>query len=301
MNAIDKLIKEIKLWQPKDISYTKLVGGLSNENYLIHDARTNKKYALKMPPTKGSLADRGAEILVHQKCSEIALSPQLLYVTAEKAFVTAYIEGESLTPEMIRKAPTLLKKCMGAAKQLHSQIKVEHNNYAFDFVRMMLHVKEENMYDKVKDYKEMLRISTEIEQAIGFDKRELCTTHNDLKPANFIVDRRGKCWLIDFEWSGNNELEFDLAKFSLFTEISEEKVVQTYFEEANEAQLGKVFLYKMLNSLLVVQWCAVQQQVSTLGLNEELYELGNKHLGLFFSAYNNRDYRYYRRIVSNLK
>jgi len=299
MKAINQLINEIELWNPKDVSYTKLVGGFSNENYLIHDNRTNKKYALKMPQSNGALANRDEEILVAQKSAEIFLSPKVLYITSQNALVTEYIEGESLTPEIVRNSPTLFNRCINLVKEFHSKISLQHNNHAFDFLRMQMGVEEKHMYGDVKRYQAMLNVAIEMEKTIGFNKEDFCACHNDLITANFINDKNDKCWLIDFEWSGNNDRYYDLAKFSLFTEIHEEKVLQAYFDDVTEYQIGKVFLYKMLNNLLVAQWCALQQQVSTLNLNEELYEIGKKHFELFFMNYNSKNYVYYSKVLKN--
>ncbi|MEL7566249.1 MAG: phosphotransferase, partial [Dehalobacterium sp.] len=85
--------------------------------------------------------------------------------------------------------------------------------------------------------------------------------HNDTLPENWIVGD-DKLYLIDWEYAGMNDPNFDLAALSLENSLSEEEerifLSEYYGGEISEENYGRVVINKYLCDYLWALWSVLQ-------------------------------------------
>ena len=92
---------------------------------------------------------------------------------------------------------------------------------------------------------------------------ERCACHNDAVPDNFIASEDGKLFLIDWEYSGNNDPMADLAALFLeseFTKDNQDFVLQEYFGgDVPENAYMKIRCFQVLWDCLWAQWTVIKE------------------------------------------
>ncbi|HVI45104.1 MAG TPA: choline/ethanolamine kinase family protein [Chitinophaga sp.] len=100
------------------------------------------------------------------------------------------------------------------------------------------------------------------------DNSLLAPCHNDPVPENFIQDKQGKIYLIDWEYGGMNDPVWDLAALVLEMELKddeEEIVLQSYFKvtEVSDPVRIRMTTCKMYQDLLWYVWALIKTKIGS--------------------------------------
>jgi thiamine kinase-like enzyme len=90
--------------------------------------------------------------------------------------------------------------------------------------------------------------------------------HNDLLAGNILDDGR-RLWLIDFEYSGNNDPTFELGNACQELEYDEARVAEmcaAYFGDAYPDKLARMRLNILMSDVGWTLWAAIQWKVSSI-------------------------------------
>jgi thiamine kinase-like enzyme len=90
--------------------------------------------------------------------------------------------------------------------------------------------------------------------------------HNDLLAENYIDDGR-QLWIVDFEYSGNNDPCFELgdtAQECGFDDDEREALCAAYFGEATPALLARMNLQALMADVGWTLWAAIQEAISDI-------------------------------------
>jgi thiamine kinase-like enzyme len=90
--------------------------------------------------------------------------------------------------------------------------------------------------------------------------------NNDLLPANFIDDGE-KIWLIDYEYSGNNDPCFELG--NIWSESGQDisvlaELIFGYYGSAREDKFARAWLFATLAKFGWTLWASIQNSISDL-------------------------------------
>lgn len=87
--------------------------------------------------------------------------------------------------------------------------------------------------------------------------------HNDLVAENLIKDKKGKLYLIDWEYSGYHDPMWDLASHLLeceFTKDEEELFLHYYFGKTPESVYEeKILIFKICQDILWSAWTILKE------------------------------------------
>lgn len=107
----------------------------------------------------------------------------------------------------------------------------------------------------------------------------ICLTHIDAVPDNFLFTSNGDVMLIDWEYSGMQDPHVDIAMFciyALYDQNQVDKLIDIYFENNCQKRVRqKIYCYIAACGLLWSNWCEYK-----------------RNLGVEFGEYSRRQYRY---------
>jgi thiamine kinase-like enzyme len=105
-----------------------------------------------------------------------------------------------------------------------------------------------------------------IEQAMSVKSLGTVPCNNDLLAENYLDDGE-KLWLIDYEYSGNNDPTFELGNTCQemqFNDIQIEEVCAAYFGEASVDKIARMKLNMIMSDVGWGLWAAIQAKISTI-------------------------------------
>ena len=265
--SIDRLIKLIPEWNGKSIKVNSINGGITNINFEVIVGK--KSFFLSMPSLNSELLniDYRNKYYNNKICGEINISPRVIhFIESENLLVTEFIESKPSSLEIFQSSRKI--------EQLVKNIKLLHN--AKPFLRNF------NMFSQISSYQNILKrdylpkklfkyvnnIKT-LEQKLYLPNDILVPCHNDLLSAN-IINKDNQIFIIDFDYSGNNDPSFELGNLSVEMEYDDEqinKLVISYYGEINESIISRVNLQGVVSDIGWSLWSYVQAKNSNLNFD----------------------------------
>jgi thiamine kinase-like enzyme len=266
----DEAIARIADWKGRDVRYEELGGGITNHNFIIWvDGGPPKghKYVLRVPGTGTDMfIDREVERYNMVQAAKAGVGPAVAYqLDPEGGVVSDFVEGEIMHPETIAGHPERIKQVVETVKVIHEKAVFQHQIRVFDMLRHYTKIAREIDAPMPPELKSLLVEMDTIEKATAVRPPKDVACHNDLLSENFIVDARGKMWVIDWEYGGMTDPYFDLGDFVMehpFTREEQRLIIQTYCGEMDEGRFGRMMLYKIVSGVWWGVWAMIQKTVS---------------------------------------
>ncbi|WP_165229526.1 choline/ethanolamine kinase family protein [Aquisphaera insulae] len=264
--SIDQVIDRLPAWSGRSPVATPLVGGLTNQIHRVDVDDTS--YVVRIPGEDTHLLaiDRGNELHNTRAAAEAGVSPRVVHHLPDlDVLVLEFIPAETLTIPAMRR-PGMPAELAGVLKQLHAGPRFRDEFDMFRLARRYLSICQDRRIRIPDGYLDGLPRVAEIESA--FARRPVPTVpcHNDLLAANVLDDGR-RLWLIDFEYSGNNDPTFDLGNTCQEQEYDEPRIVEmcaAYFGEAFPDKLARMRLNMIMSDVGWSLWAAIQAAVSAI-------------------------------------
>ena len=108
--------------------------------------------------------------------------------------------------------------------------------------------------------------SPRIEAALAVKPLATVPCHNDLLAENYLDDGE-RLWLVDYEYSGNNDPTFELGNTCQEQGWDEPRIRElctAYFGEATDALLARMRLQMIMSDVGWTLWAAIQAAISTI-------------------------------------
>jgi len=266
-SSIDKLIKLIPEWNGKSIKVNPINSGITNINFeVIVDSES---FFLSIPSLNLDLLniDYRNKYYNNKICGEYNISPKVIYfIESENLLVTEFIKSKHSSLGTFQSYNKI--------KLLVENIKILHEGKPF--------FKNFNMFSRInfyqnilkKDYlsKELLKYVDKIkilEQKLSLPNEMLRPCHNDLLPEN-IIDKDNQIFIIDFDYSGNNDPCFELGNLSVEMDYNDEQInqlVKYYYGEIHEKNISRVKLQAIVSDIGWSFWSYVQAENSNINFD----------------------------------
>lgn len=267
--SIEDAVRRIPEWNGRLVEIEPLGGGLTNSNFLVRvDGRP---HFVRIPGESTELLaiDRRNEIHNSRAAAETGVAPQLLHVVPEaQAMVFEFIEGETMSPARLQ-TPGSPRRIAESMRRLHAGRRFLLDFDMFRLVETYLRIADENGIPIYDGYRDHLPTVARVEQAIRRHARPTVPCHNDLLGENMIDDGR-QLWLIDFEYSGNNDPCFELGNTCQELQYDEAQYAElcgAYFGEATPSLLARMRLFALMSDVGWTLWGAIQSRISRLEID----------------------------------
>ncbi|MBL8099976.1 MAG: phosphotransferase family protein [Anaerolineales bacterium] len=266
MAIIDEAVKKIDDWQGKKISIHPLSGGLTNTNYKIEV--DGKPYFVRVPGASTDLLaiDRNNEYHNTKAASQAGVAPQVLYHLPEyNVMVIEFINGKTMSKDSLNEKgmPTRMAH---AIKKLNQGPRFLLDFNMFRLTEYYLSLCSERAIKIPDGYTERMKTVKRIEQAMNVKPLATVPCNNDLLAENYIDDGQ-QLWLIDYEYSGNNDPTFELGNTCQEMQFSNsqiEEVCKAYFGEIKENMIARMKLNMIMSDVGWGLWAAIQASISTI-------------------------------------
>ena len=266
-SSINRLIKFIPEWDGKSIKVNPINDGITNINYeVIVD---KKSFFLSIPSTNSELLniDYKNKYYNNNICGEINISPKVIYfIELENLLVTEFIISKTASLRMFQ-GPQEINK-------LVKNIKILHN--AKPFLRKF------DMFSQINYYQSILKsgqLSQEklkyinnikiLKQKLYLPNDKLVPCHNDLLADNIII-KDNKIFIIDFDYSGNNDPCFELGNLSVEMKYDDDQInelVKSYYGEIKENIVSRINLQGIVSDIGWSLWSYVSDKNSNINFD----------------------------------
>ena len=245
-------------------SITELSGGLTNRNFLIETPAD--KYVARVSSNSSSLLaiDRGSEFINTTIAGKGGVGAQVLdYIPGEGLLLISYISGKTYGAEDVG---VNLGRVATSLKALHSLEAFDHEFNMFTTQKNYLTIVQDNGFRVPDGYLDFAPMVVQIKKAFEVLFDGLVPCNNDLLPGNFIDDGQ-KIWLIDYEYSGNNDACFEIgnvwAEAFLSLEALEE-LVTAYYGTHRPDKVARAWLWALMAKYGWTLWASIQDSVSEI-------------------------------------
>ena len=273
--TIDEAIELVSEWHGKEISVEPQSGGITNSNYKV--VVDGSLFFVSISSTNSPLlgVDWHNKFYNAKICGETGLSPRVVHsFPLQMVLVLEYLPLALCSAESL-KTLTVQRRLVHAVKVLHSGASFW---YDFDMFRLiefyMETVKDRELVlpTRYPDYREQI---WEMGEALVPYRDKLVPCHNDLVPEN-IMDDGNRVFLLDFDYSGNNDPCFDLGSISVEagyddTQVSELAIA--YYGLIDEKIIARIHLHSILGDVGWSLWSVIQAKISNIDFDFKDYGL----------------------------
>ena len=266
MSSIDEVVGRVSLWRGREVSVSELSGGLTNSNYRVDVAGAS--YVLRVPGASTELlaVDRANERHNAEAAAATGVAPRVLeYLEDANVMVLEFIPGETMSADSLRSVE-MARRMASSIKRLHSARRFHADFDMFRLTEFYLGVCRERDVRIPDGFAERLAQVGEIERAFERNPMPSAPCHNDLLAENYIDDG-SMLWIVDFEYSGNNDPCFELgdtAQECGFDKDQRATLCEAYFGKSTPSLLARIDLQAVMADVGWTLWAAIQAKISTI-------------------------------------
>ena len=160
----------------------------------------------------------------------------------------------------------IVARAAHACRRLHEGPAFVNEFNMFTRQRRYLSIVRERGFALPPGYEQFTDHFARIEAALAARPTRLVPCNNDLLAGNF-VDDGDKLWLIDYEYSGNNDACFELGNISTECDLTSdqlEELVTTYFDRPLHSKIARTQVQAIVSQYGWSLWGAIQDATSPL-------------------------------------
>ena len=245
-------------------SIKELSGGLTNRNFLIETP--TDKYVARVSSNSSSFLsiDRGSEFINTTIAGKGGVGAEVLdYIPGEGLLLISYISGKTYGADDVA---ANLPRIATSLRNLHALEPFDHEFNMFNTQSNYLKIVKEQGFRVPDGYVDFEPMVAQIKKAFEVLFEGLVPCNNDLLPGNFIDDGK-KIWLIDYEYSGNNDACFEIGNVwaEAFQPIEAlEELVSAYYGAHRPDKVARAWLWALMAKYGWTLWASIQDSVSEI-------------------------------------
>jgi thiamine kinase-like enzyme len=245
-------------------SIKELSGGLTNRNFLIETPEN--KYVARVSSNSSSLLsiNRESEFINTTIAGKGGVGAEVLdYIPGEGLLLISYISGKTFGADDVA---ANLPRIATSLRNLHALEPFDHEFNMFNTQSNYLKIVKEQGFRVPDGYVDFEPMVAQIKKAFEVLFEGLVPCNNDLLPGNFIDDGT-KIWLIDYEYSGNNDACFEIGNVwaEAFQPIEAlEELVTAYYGAHRPDKVARAWLWALMAKYGWTLWASIQDSVSEI-------------------------------------
>jgi thiamine kinase-like enzyme len=243
---------------------SELSGGLTNRNLKV--TTESGIYVARISSNESNLLsiDREAEYRNSIIAAEAGVAaPVYDYLPGAGLLVIGFLPGHTYDAENVA---ANLPRIAQSIRRLHQAKPFVRDFDMFEIQKGYLSIVKERGFKIPDEYEDLARYGDELFKALKATDEGKVPCNNDLLAANFIDDG-AKIWLIDYEYSGNNDPCFELGNLwaeSFLPIESLRELVTAYYGEDRPDKFARAWLLSVYGKYGWTLWASIQDGISEL-------------------------------------
>ncbi len=263
---LDGVFDQVPSIAARPRTVTELPGGLTNRNFKI--STVNGTFVARV-------ASGGSELLAIDRQNEYRNSmraaaagvgaPVIDYQPSVSVLVLGFLEGRTLANGDVAD-PDRLRRIARACRQLHGAERFDGDFDMFEIQRRYRSVVAGRGIAIPAGYDDLMDKFDAASRALAVRDEGTVPCNNDLLAANFIEDGE-KIWLIDYEYSGNNDACFELGNIWGECQLPDEALatlIAEYYGRPLRNKIARAMLLGLAGKYGWTLWGAIQAAVSPI-------------------------------------
>jgi thiamine kinase-like enzyme len=260
-----------RLWHGSEIRIEPIAAGLTNQNFRVEVDRA--VFFVRLPGASTDLlaVDRENELHNTRAAAEAAVGPKVIqHDPVSGALVLEWIDGRTMSNTAFARAGTPAR-IADALRRLHAGPRFRDDFDMFRLSEYYLRVVDERGLRIPDGYREHMAAIPRIEAALAAHPLPTVPCHNDLLAENYLDDG-SRLWIVDYEYSGNNDPTFELGNTAQelgFDAARQQELCAAYFGPDRFARDGRALLARMRLQMIMSDvgwtlWAAIQAAISPI-------------------------------------
>jgi len=208
--------------------------------------------------------DRGSEFINTTIAGKGGVGAEVLdYIPGEGLLLISYISGKTFGADDVA---ANLPRIASSLRNLHALEPFDHEFNMFNTQSNYLKIVKDQGFRVPDGYVDFEPMVAQIKKAFEVLFEGLVPCNNDLLPGNFIDDGK-KIWLIDYEYSGNNDACFEIGNVwaEAFQPIEAlEELVTAYYGAHRPDKVARAWLWALMAKYGWTLWASIQDSVSEI-------------------------------------
>jgi thiamine kinase-like enzyme len=263
---VEAVIDRIECLAELPRTVTPLAGGLTNFNFKVVTPSQTAVVRISNKDSTLLSIDRGIEFENSTAAAAGGAAPRVLdYLPDEGVLVVEFVEGRTLVEEDLQDGQTLAR-IADACRALHGGPRFVNTFDMFSLQHVYLRIVTDRGFQLPAGYLDHLPAAERIAAALEPRFAGTVPCNNDLLAGNFIDDG-SRLWLIDYEYSGNNDACFELGNICSEAHLSVdqlEHLVTAYYRAPLRHKIARARLLSLMSNYGWTLWASIQAGVSTI-------------------------------------
>ena len=192
-------------------------------------------------------------------------APVIDYCPADGVLVLGFVEGRTLTNADVAEPATLIR-IAAACRRLHGAARFAADFDMFEIQPRYYATATAAGMRIPAGYAELMPAFAAARRALSPRAEGTVPCNNDLLAANFI-DGGDRIWLIDYEYSGNNDACFELGNVAGECGLTDDALaalVTAYYGRPRRSRIARAKLYSLVARYGWTLWGAIQHAASEI-------------------------------------
>jgi thiamine kinase-like enzyme len=263
---VDEMLDRIECLAALPRTVAPLTGGLTNFNFKVVTPSQTAVVRISSKDSALLSIDRDVEYRNSQAAADGGAAPAVLdYLPNEGVLVIEFVEGRTLAADDLQDGATL-ERIADACRVLHHGPRFVNTFDMFALQQAYLRIVMDRGFRLPSRYLDLLPAADRIAQALQAQDDGTVPCNNDLLAANFIDDG-ARLWLIDYEYSGNNDACFELGNICSEAHLSLEQLehlVVAYYRRPLRHKIARARLLGLMSNYGWTLWASIQAGISTI-------------------------------------
>jgi thiamine kinase-like enzyme len=270
-HELEALLDRIPVLQGLPRTVTELPGGLTNQNLRVSTPTSDVVVRRFRGDAELLGIDRDAEHANTVAAAQAGVgAPVVDYRPELGVLVIGFVDGTTYDNSSFDD-PDVVRRAGWAIRRLHEGPRFSGDFDMFARQARYLRTVQDKGYPLFDGYTDHDDAFHRVERALAVRAEPTVPCNNDLLAGNFIDDG-AKVWLIDYEYSGNNDACFELGNTSTECDLDDDQVdalVAAYYGRPLRARRARVRLQALVSAYGWSLWGAIQSAASSIDFDFE--------------------------------
>jgi thiamine kinase-like enzyme len=269
--GIEEVVRDVPGWAGREVAIERIAAGLTNQNFRVEvDGRP---YFVRIPgPSTELLAvDRANELHNTRAAAEAGVGAGVVHHDPPTgAIVLEWLDATTMSNAAFE-APGMPSRIAASLRRLHAGPRFRDDFDMFRLSERYIALVDERVIPIPAGYRDRIGEVARIEAALTARPLPTVPCHNDLLAENYLNDG-SKLWIVDYEYSGNNDPTFELGNTAQelgFDEARLRELGEAYFgserfARERQALLARMRLQMIMSDVGWTLWAAIQAVISPI-------------------------------------